>query len=265
MRLLALALACLTAVPVLARAETITHATPLRALETGDDTRGWQAVGRLDLGHGSFCTGTLIAPDLVLTAGHCLYDKRSGALIDAREIEFLAGWRNGRAEAYRKVSRAVLHPSYHYGGPVGVKRSEFDLALIKLAQPIRLPQLQPFEVSRSAPYRGEKVGVLSYAQGRSEAPSLQRNCSVLERAGATVVMSCSADFGASGSPVFSFANGRPEIVSVVSAKAEMGTRPVSIGALANGVADLRQAIESRDNVATTREIRAGGAKFIKAN
>ena len=43
-------------------------ASALRLLMTGDDSRGWHAVGRLNIGDNSFCTGALIAPDLVLTA-----------------------------------------------------------------------------------------------------------------------------------------------------------------------------------------------------
>lgn len=247
----------------------------LRSLENGVDASPWEAVGRLDIGGSGFCTGALIEADLVLTAAHCLYDKATGAVADHTQIEFLAGWRNGRASAYRRVKMAAIHPDYVYDGDVSSDRVRNDLALLKLDHPIQNTTVKPFDTA-ARPGRGDRVGVVSYARDRSEAPSLQEVCEVLGHQDGVLLTSCSVDFGASGAPIFSFGAGTAQIVSVVSAKAEIEGKQVSLGTeLAKPLLDLRAKIKSASGffktaLPTASQVIVGqprretGAKFIRS-
>ena len=132
----------LTLMIVVVSSASFAQDAKMKRLNTGDDVGVWEAVGRLDIGGAGFCTGALIAPRLVLTAAHCLFDRDTKERIDHRNVQFLAGWRNGRAGAYRDVRRAVVHPDFVYDGAVSSDRVRNDLALLELQQPIRKTRVE---------------------------------------------------------------------------------------------------------------------------
>jgi secreted trypsin-like serine protease len=88
---------------------------------------------------GNSCTGVVLAPDLVLTAAHCVLP---GA--DYKIVEYDAA----RRPQLRDVARIERHPQFDLRA-LNVHRATADVALIKLAAPLP-PAFQPATLSMTA-------------------------------------------------------------------------------------------------------------------
>ena len=250
----------------------LADSTSLRGLETRNDALAWQAVGRLDAAVGSYCTGTLIAPEFVLTAAHCVYDRRTKALLKAGDFTFRAGLTKGAAAADRRIAQIEVHPGYDPTRPYDLQNVRHDLALLRLETPIPSHELDPFVVFAGALPEGP-VSVVSYGQGRSNRLSRQDECQVLGRVEGAFALDCDVTFGSSGAPVFTHLNGRGQIASVISGGGTFAGQKVAFGmSLPALVAELKQQMRAHKPLpkARIRRLEVGdgrrstGAKFVPA-
>lgn len=247
------------------------QSTLLQGLSTQNDARAFRAVGRLDTAQGGFCTGTLITPDVVLTAAHCVYDMQRGTLTKAGSITFRAGFTRGAVAAERRVAQVMPHERFQPLAGLTAGNVVYDVALLRLETPIAVQDVPPFVV-HSGPIEPGPVSVVSYGRGRSDLLSRQKECAVLRRFERLITMDCDVTFGSSGAPVFTHLNGRGRVLSVVSGMGRQGGEKVSFGMeLDTVVRHLKSKLRANTPrpSATVRRLvvsgarPTGGAKFVK--
>ncbi|WP_457108421.1 S1 family peptidase [Methylobacterium sp. P5_C11] len=151
--------------PSLARALTaaVTAAlaltsVPARAIVGGTEAPAGGAVMVLS-SKGGVCTGVVLAPDTVLTAGHCL----AGAREHRVHFRDAAG-----APVLVEVAAQALHPGYDAGAAVARRRS-IDLALLRTATPLPA-RFAPVTLSAAPARAGETLTLSGYGAAKPGDP-----------------------------------------------------------------------------------------------
>lgn len=75
----------------------------------------WDAIGQVNIGgyrSVGQCTGTLVAPDIVITAAHCVVDAWKAAPVPLHDIHFLAGLRRGSFLGHSTAKCLHFLPGY---------------------------------------------------------------------------------------------------------------------------------------------------------
>lgn len=105
------------------------------------------------------CTGTVVAPNVVLTAGHCGVDETTGAPLAPGGFAVVTGsvdWTNSAQRQVSPVSRVIVNPAWNR------TTDTFDAALLVLSKPTTAPAIP---LASSANANLEAPGTPAYIAG----------------------------------------------------------------------------------------------------
>ncbi|GGK29845.1 S1 family peptidase [Salinarimonas ramus] len=169
---------------------------PAKAVVGGAPETGPLAASTLMIlsSSGAACSGVVLAPDVVLTAAHCV----TGA------ADHRAHWRDpAGAPILAEIAAIAVHPGYD-AGAIEARRRSIDLALVRLASP--LPEaFRPATLAAETASAGQALDLLGYGvaqegeAGRLSGGTLRRaRLSVVEPYGPSSILVWLSGAGAGG-------------------------------------------------------------------
>ena len=234
LRLLVACFLCLATVATAQAAE--------RRMLDAEEALAFHGVGRLNIAGSRFCTATLIAPDVIVTAAHCLFHPQTGKRVPESELRFVAGYRLRERAAVRRVVATAIDPAYAFGARATYAGVGADLALARLDAPVPTAVV-PFA---TADRQGDgTLSIVSYGEDRPHAPSVEAPCGIVDDTDPVLALDCAVTYGASGSPLFEGEPGDLRLVGVVSAMGRLIRPPVDVTftvLLGDAIASLRAAL-----------------------
>ena len=207
----------------------------------------WSTIGRIEGttadGESYYCTGTLVASDIVLTNAHCVISSETHQL--SKQLRFIPNVINGKPQSpgdmakVQNIAKNVLYGTdFKDGGFNNVKNQSNDWALMIINQPlgrkyghlgwksvsastlIKQKRGKLFFVGYSSDYPDpSKEGYESLTAGKGLTAGYEDGCSIVGEESNHFYHDCATASGSSGGPIIDVIDGLPYIVALNNGEA----------------------------------------------
>jgi protease YdgD len=199
---------------------------------------GWpgNAVGKVNVRSGGFCTATLVAEDRALTAAHCLHD-RSGHWYPVGRLVVEFAPHRARREGYASVRRILPAPGLTFAADGNALQPARNWAILELEGGVRTQTVRPVRLAtlsqRAGLHAGSIVSLVAYTAQRPFVATLAEGCEVRSLGGEPEMLlhDCARTAAVAGAPVFLEAVDGPALVGIQIGTGSLQGEPVGVAAL----------------------------------